>query len=100
MCYGYLGVENYELENPELSSPLKIQFSNPVVTPFDWLKRQVAFYQWDERRLGNSQLWNSIFLIILRGIKDQYELVPLGGARWETPNRLVVSTGLTQHAIG
>ena len=52
MCYGYLGVENYELENPELSSPLKIQFSNPVVTPFDWLKRQVAFYQWDERRLG------------------------------------------------
>ena len=45
-------MENYELENPELSSPLKIQFSNPVVTPFDWLKRQVAFYQWDERRLG------------------------------------------------
>ena len=52
MCYGYLGVETTNWKTPNYRAPLKIQFSNTVETPFDWLKRLEAFYQWDERRLG------------------------------------------------
>ena len=43
-----MSIEADKLKNA--TAPQKIQFSNSAETPFHWLKRLMAFNQWDERR--------------------------------------------------